>query len=175
MAKCAVCGAENKDAAYVLMIRRDGSEAEMCSACAGLMNALDSDKTKEAALKQLKKHALGCGDYEVRRFLDGVIASCDEAESYNEYVEKSRERRDGAKEKPGRDVHRLVRPAALVLVIAVALYGILRAVVDITGGAVIAGVLGLVLTAAIDGTLLIILSAVMDALDDVRTMRRRMK
>ncbi len=174
MSKCAVCGMDNKDAAYVLMIRRDGSEAEMCPACAALINGLDDLKAKESALKQLKKHTLGVGDYEVRRFLEGVIASSDELEAYAEYVEQSRERKP-KNDRPKRDTHSLVRPAALVLLVAIALYGVMNAIADITAGAVAIGIAGLVLTALIDGALLAILRPVMDALDDVRTMRRRMR
>lgn len=175
MSKCAVCGAENKDTSYVLMIRRDGSEAELCPSCAELMSLLDSEETRAESLARLKNYALGCGDYEVRRFLDGVIGSCDEPESYNAYVEKSRERRDGKGEKTRRDTYRYVRTAALVLFAAVALYGIMRAVADIAAGAVLVGIADIVLTALADGALLVILSAVMDALDDVRTMRKRIK
>jgi len=174
MAKCAVCGSENKDLSYVLMIRRDGSEAQMCSGCAELIQALDSDNNRQTALSQLKKYNLEIGDYEIRRFLDGVIASCDDAESYEVYMEKSRERKK-SKDRPKRDIHRMVRPAALVLLVSVALYGIMRAAMDFIDGEIAAGILGLVLTAVIDGSLLMILSAVMDALDDVRTMRKRVK
>jgi len=175
VAKCCICGGENRDAGYVLMIRRDGSEAEMCSACAELINQLEDEKGKMEAVKKLKKYNLEIGDYEVRRFLDGVISSCDDFESFSEYVEESRKYKKGTKGQKKVDVHRFVRPCALILLVAVALFGIMHAVMDITSGALAAGIADIVLTAIIDGALLVILIAVMDSLDDVRIMRRRMK
>ena len=174
MAKCAVCGAENNDAAYVFMIRRDGSEAEMCDACRVLMEQLEDDGSRKQALSALKKHAKGCGDYEVRRYLDAIIASGDDAESFNSYMEETRQRKKGGSSAP-RDVHRFVRPSALVLLLAVAGYGVLSAVLDFSAGRAAAGVIGIVLTALITGALLIILIAVMDALDDVRMMKKHLR
>ena len=175
MSVCAVCGNENRDATYVLMIRRDGSEAEMCDDCRQLMEQLENDSTRKSALAALKKHAKGCGDYEVRRFLDGVISSCDDPDSFNSYIEETRQRRKGGGNHAPRDLHRLVRPASLVLLITVAAYGIFRAVLDFSAGAVAAGVIGIILTAVIDGSLFVILADVMDSLDDVRMIRKHIR
>lgn len=174
MARCIICGEENNDTSYVLMIRRDGSEAEMCPACSALISSLEDAEKKTKAVAALKGYASHCGDYEVRRFLEGVISSADDPESYNEYIEETRHRRDKVKDTSARrDIHRLVRPSAFVLLLFMTLGGIFRAVMSFSGGAVIAGIIELVITAVTVGAAVIILAAVMDALDEVRAMSRR--
>lgn len=173
MARCIICGEENNDTSYVLMIRRDGSEAEMCPACSALISSLEDAEKKTKAVAALKGYAGHCGDYEVRRFLEGVISSADDPESYNEYIEETRHRRDKVKDPSSRDIHRLVRPAAFVLLLVMTLGGIFRAVMSFSGGAVVAGIIELVITAVTVGAAVIILAAVMDALDEVRAMSRR--
>ena len=173
MARCIICGEENNDTSYVLMIRRDGSEAEMCPACSALISSLEDAEKKTKAVAVLKGYAGHCGDYEVRRFLEGVISSADDPESYNQYIEETRHCRDKVKDNSKKDVHRLVRPAAFVLLLVMTLGGIFRAVMSFSGGAVVAGVIELVITAVTVGAAVIILAAVMDALDEVRAMSRR--
>ncbi len=175
MAKCSVCGSDNTDTSYVLLIRRDGSEAEMCDVCRQIIEDLDNERKKKSALAELKRHAKGCGDYEVRKYLDAVIASSDDPDSFNRYMEETRKRRKGGDASTPRSSHRLVRPFALILLLALAGYGIFRAVIDFSAGAFVAGAIGIVLTAIIVISALIILIAVMDALDDVRTLNKHIR
>ena len=176
MSKCVVCGEEITDAEYVLFIRRDGSEANACDGCNRLFAGLDSETERATSLKLLKKHAAGCGDFEVRRYLDGIMEYYDTPESFNKYIEGTRQRTDkNAASKSKCGVYRLMRPAALLLLVAVAIYGIMQAIMDFGAAEYAAGAVGLVLTAIIDGTLFIILAAVMDGVDDARTIKKHMK
>ena len=66
-----------------------------------------------------------------------------------------------------------MRPAAFVLLLVMTLGGIFRAVMSFVGGAAVAGIIELVITAVTVGAATVILAAVMDALDEVRAISKR--